>query len=71
MVGSRDDVNLMKSIRNLKSAKFLMAEAINVYDILNYDHLVISDSVVTGISERLKTAASRKDEKVQEVKKNA
>lgn len=61
VVGSRSDTNLMKSVRNLATAKFLPAEALNVYDILKYDHLFISDDVLQGISDRLKTSASRKD----------
>jgi len=61
VVGSKSEINLMKSIRNLPSSKFLPVEALNVYDILHHDHLFISESVIAGISERLAVQTSRRD----------
>lgn len=62
VVGSRDEENLFRSVRNLTSVKFIPVEALNVYDILDHDHLFITDGVVTGISDRLKTHQSRRDQ---------
>lgn len=61
VVGSRDAVNLGLSLRNLPRAKFLPVEALNVYDVLNYDHIFIAEDVVKGIGERLHADASRKE----------
>jgi large subunit ribosomal protein L4 len=61
VIGSRSDVNLEKSVRNLAQAKFLPVEAINVYDILYYDHLVLTVEAVDALNARLKTAPSRKE----------
>ncbi len=43
--GSSDFEALAKSARNLKNVKALDAKAINVYDILNFDHLFVDDKV--------------------------
>lgn len=36
---------LVKSAKNLKGVKTLDAKAINVYDILNFDHLLVDDKI--------------------------
>lgn len=36
---------LVKSARNLKDVKAIDAKAINVYDILNFDHILVEDKV--------------------------
>jgi large subunit ribosomal protein L4 len=64
IVGSRNDVNLEKSVRNLAHAKFLPVEAINVYDILYYDHLVLTVDAVSALNDRLKTEPSRKEKEL-------
>ena len=61
VVGSRDEDNLARSLRNLPNAKFLPVEALNVYDILRYDHLFINEQVLSQLNERLKAAVSRAD----------
>lgn len=43
--GSGDFEALAKSARNLKNVKVLDSKAINVYDILNFDHLLVDDKV--------------------------
>jgi len=63
VVGSTSDENLRLSLRNLPHSKFLPVEGLNVYDILDHDHLFITDAVVDAINKRLKTAASRKDQR--------
>jgi large subunit ribosomal protein L4 len=40
-----DSVTLAKSAKNLKNVKALDARAINVYDILSFDHLVIDSKI--------------------------
>jgi large subunit ribosomal protein L4 len=64
VVGQRNDVNLEKSVRNLANAKFLPVEAINVYDILYYDHLVLTVEAVSALNARLKTVPSRKEKEL-------
>jgi len=61
VIGNKSDLSLKRSLANLPQAKFLPVEAINVYDILNHDHLMISDKVVSTLTERLKRAPSRKE----------
>lgn len=63
VVGSREDKNLQLSLRNLPNSKFLPVEGLNVYDILDHDHLFISEAVVEGINKRLQTSPSRRDQK--------
>ncbi len=66
IVGQRNDVTLERSVRNLPHAKFLPVEAVNVYDILYYDHLVLTVEAVSALNERLKTAPSRKERALAE-----
>ena len=61
VIGTKADLALKRSLANLPQAKFLPVEAINVYDILNHDHLMLSDKVVSTLTERLKRAPSRKE----------
>lgn len=65
VVGLADNQNLGLSIRNLATAKFLPLEAINVYDILKYDHLFITEDAVAGIHERFQTEPSRSEQALQ------
>lgn len=46
---------LKLSIRNLPRSKFLSAEGLNVYDLLKYDHLVITREAVCAIDGVLKS----------------
>ncbi len=61
VVGTADERFLGLSIRNLPRAKFLPAEALNVYDILKYDHLFITEGAIAGINERFQTEPSRRE----------
>ena len=61
-VTDRDDDNklhhnekLRLSVRNLRDAKYLAAEGLNVEDLLRFDHLVISRRAVEQIQEALKS----------------
>ena len=60
-VTERDEANglahnesLRLSVRNLKNAKYLAAEGLNVEDLLHYDVLVISRNAVEQVEEALK-----------------
>lgn len=48
-----DDVILMKSSRNLKNVKMIRSEGINVYDVLNYEHLVLLEPSIKKIEGAL------------------
>jgi large subunit ribosomal protein L4 len=52
---------LSRSLRNIPTAKYLPVEALNVYDILKYDHLFLSEGAVQALNERLQTEDSRKE----------
>jgi len=67
VVGSKDSVALAKSLRNLPNAKFLPVEAVNVYDILDHDQLLVEDGVLGALTARLaKATPSRKDREMKE-----
>ncbi len=63
--------SLALSVRNLPKAKYLPVEAINVYDILKYDHLFLSEGAVQSLNERLQTEASRKERELKEAASDA
>ena len=50
-----DDNNevLLKSSRNIKNVKMIRSEGINVYDILNHEHLVLLEPSVKKIEGAL------------------
>ena len=54
VIGEQDE-KVMNSSRNLRSCKVLPAEGLNVYDILNHEHLVITLPAVERIEQRLKS----------------
>lgn len=53
VVDRRENGNLVKSVRNMSSAKCLAPEGLNVYDILNYPTLVIAKDAVKAIESRI------------------
>jgi large subunit ribosomal protein L4 len=53
LVDKADNVNLSKSTRNLQGAKYLAAEGLNVYDVLNYETLILSAQTAKDIAARL------------------
>ncbi|MBP1710264.1 MAG: ribosomal protein [Deltaproteobacteria bacterium] len=52
-VVDHDDTILMKSSRNLKNVKMIRSEGINVYDVLNYEHLVLLEPSIKKIEGAL------------------
>jgi len=43
----------LKSSRNLKNVKMIRSEGINVYDVLNYEHLVLLEPSIKKIEGAL------------------
>ena len=50
---SEPDEKVVRSARNLGSVKVLRTEGLNVYDILRYEHLVLTEQALGVIEERL------------------
>jgi large subunit ribosomal protein L4 len=48
-----DNVFLLKSSRNIKNVKMIRSEGINVYDILNHEHLILLEPSVKKIEGAL------------------
>lgn len=65
VVDRPENATLHLSVRNLPEAKFLAVDAINVYDVLKYDHLFISADVIPAIHERLQTELSRRERELR------
>lgn len=53
IVIAQPDVNLERSARNLPRIKVLRVEGLNVYDLLRYDHLVLTVGALKLLEERL------------------
>lgn len=66
VVGSKEDLQVNRSVRNLPNAKFLNVEELNVYDILRYDHVLILEHVVENLNGELHTELSRKERVLRE-----
>ena len=49
----QDNTVLLKSSRNIKNVKMIRSEGINVYDIMNYEHLVLLEPSVKKIEGAL------------------
>jgi large subunit ribosomal protein L4 len=58
VVDDKGNENLKLSIRNLKDRQFLPPEGVNVYDILRYDHLVLSKGAAKALEARCLGAKS-------------
>ena len=56
IVDARDNGSLSRAARNLAASKFLPHEGLNVYDILRYETLVVTEPAVQALSRRLKPA---------------
>lgn len=53
IVVASDNENLMKSARNIKNVKVLKVDGINVYDILKFDTLVMTEESIARAQEAL------------------
>ena len=47
------DATIERSARNLPKVKVLRVEGLNVYDLLRYDHLILTESALKLLQERL------------------
>ena len=47
------DATIERSARNLPKVKVLRVEGVNVYDLLRYDHLVLTEGALKLLAERL------------------
>ena len=56
LVIAGDNDKVEKSVRNLKGFKVLRAEGLNVYDILKYDQLVLTEDALKAVVERVGSA---------------
>jgi large subunit ribosomal protein L4 len=53
VVLDKENINVERSARNIPGIKVLRVEGLNVYDILNHDHLVLVEEAVQRIQEVL------------------
>lgn len=54
VVTAGNDDNFEKSARNIPGVTVLPIQGLNVYDILNHEHLAFTVEAVAGVVERLK-----------------
>jgi large subunit ribosomal protein L4 len=52
VVDDKSNENLRLSIRNMEHSQFLPPEGVNVYDLLRYQHLVLSKTAVQALEAR-------------------
>lgn len=53
VVDRAENIELIKSMRNLPRSKYLAPEGLNVYDVLNHDVLLLTAEVAQQLGERL------------------
>ncbi len=53
IISDKENINLKLSSRNIPNVKILLANGINVYDILKYDNLVLLEPSIKEIERRL------------------
>lgn len=54
LVDSIDNEKLKLSVRNLPKHQFLPPEGVNLYDVLRFEHVVLTKKAVAALEERLK-----------------
>ena len=57
IVDAGDNENLIRGTKNLKSAKWLAPEGLNVYDVLNHETLLLTRGALAAVEGALKQAA--------------
>ena len=55
LVIPQPDEKIERSTRNLPGVKVLRVEGLNVYDLLRYEHLILTEASVRVLEERLPT----------------
>ncbi|HYT58481.1 MAG TPA: 50S ribosomal protein L4 [Verrucomicrobiae bacterium] len=53
LVIPKSDVKIERSARNLPKVKVLRVEGLNVYDLLRYEHLILTEGALKLLEERL------------------
>jgi large subunit ribosomal protein L4 len=53
IVISQSDIKIERSARNLPKVKVLRVEGLNVYDVLRYEHLILTEQALKQLEERL------------------
>lgn len=53
IVLAEPDVKIERSARNIPKVKVLRVEGLNVYDLLRYEHLILTDGAFKALEERL------------------
>jgi large subunit ribosomal protein L4 len=53
VVDGKDNVNLVKSMRNVPKTKCIAPEGVNVYDVLNHESLVLTAATAKALETRL------------------
>ena len=62
IVVAEEDANFLRAARNLAAHKVLALAGLNVYDVLNYDEIVMTTKVARLIEERLSKASGKTGE---------
>ena len=60
IIDEKSNEKLEKSVRNLANHRFLPPEGLNVYDLLKYDHLIVSRLAIKAIEARAADGAGEK-----------
>lgn len=58
IVDAKDNINLVRGARNLRSSQWIAPEGLNVYDILRHETVVLTQAAVDQITAALKLEAS-------------
>jgi large subunit ribosomal protein L4 len=53
IVISQPDTTIERSSRNIPTVKVLRVEGLNVYDLVRYEHLILTESALKLLQERL------------------
>ncbi len=53
IVIAQPDATIERAARNLPKVKVLRSEGLNVYDLLRYEHLILTDQALKNLEERL------------------
>ncbi len=53
IVISQPDANIERSSRNIPAVKVLRVEGLNVYDLVRYEHLILTEEALKRLEERL------------------
>ena len=53
LVIAQADVKIERSARNLPNVKVLRVDGLNVYDVLHYEHLILTDEALRALQEKL------------------